>query len=488
MRKQLLFILTILCITSSRLFSQGVQTDTIANQLSQVPSKYFNEISSKADKYFKEVTSKTEKTLEKLVKWEEKIKSLLEKINPEAAAKLFSNSQVTFKSLLQKYKEGVVATEGYILSYDQYRDKLNTTLKYLDEKKQKLNATAIKPLETAREKVGKLNEQLANTEALQKLIKERKKLLMQQAAQYLGQSKYLQKINKQAFYYFEALRNYKQVFSDSKKAEELALKLLKKIPAFNDFMEKNSLLASLFGSPGLAGNPNGTIGLLQSRAMVQASLLRQVGGAGSSLPAGQVGTQQAIQQAMQIAQGQLNQLKQEVAKFGGAGSDFDIPDFKPNSQRSKKFLQKIELAANIQSTRHNSGFPLSSDIGFSVGFKPNDRIISGLGGSYRVGWGTSFSNIRISHQGVGIRSFLDWRIKGGFYLSTGYEQNYFSEIRNIAQLREYSAWKSSALAGVSKKYNVGKKKKGEMKILYDFLSQTKIPKTSSILFRVGFGL
>lgn len=472
-------VIGILIVLFCSLF-YGAAQDSASFSISQLSPKYLEEISSKANKYYKDVTSKTEKTLEKLSKWEAKIKSLLEKINPQAAEKLFSNSQLTFATLLQKYKEGKITVDGYITSYDGYRDKLNTTLKYIDEKKEKLNSTVISPLRNAKEKFNKLDSQLNNTEALEKLIKERKKLLMQQAVQYIGKSKYLQKISKESFYYFECIRNYKEIFSDPKKTEELAIKLLKKIPGFNEFLEKNSMLASLFGVPGTNTNSNGTVGLLQSRASVLAGIQNQLGTSGPN-------PQQIFQQAIQTARSQFDELRQKIAPFG-RNSDFDIPDFKPNSQRSKKFLQKIELSANIQNTRHNSLFPLSSDLGFSAGYKPNERLIVGLGGSYRVGWGTSFSNIRITHQGVGLRSFLDWKIKGGFYISGGYEQNYFAEIRNISQLRDYSAWKTSALLGVSKKYNIGKKKKGEMKILYDFFSQTKIPKTSAVLVRLGFGL
>ena len=462
------------------LISQA-QIDSSITHLQELPAKYLQTISSKADKYYKDVTSKTERTLDRLSQWEIKIKSLLEKVSPETAARLFASDKITFGQLLQKYKEGKIAADAYISSYNSYRDKLSTTLKYLDEKKEKLNNTVIRPLQDTKGKIDKLNDQIKNTEALEQMIKERKKELLQQALKYIVKSKYLQRISKESYYYFEALRNYKEIFSDPKKTEELAITLLKKIPAFNEFMERNSLLASLFGSPGSGGNPNGTIGLLQSRASVLASAQTQ-------LSAGGPNPQQVLQQVMGQAQGQLNQLRQQVAKFGNGGSDFDIPDFRPNPQKSKKLFQKIELSANVQSTRHNNIFPLSSDIGFSVGYKPTGKMIIGIGGAYKIGWGTSFSDIRISHQGVGIRSFIDWRIKGGLFISGGYEQNYFAEIRNIQQLKDYSAWKSSALLGISKKYSIGKKKKGEMKVLYDFFSHTKVPRTSSVLFRLGFGL
>lgn len=84
------------------------------------------------------------------------------------------------------------------------------------------------------------------TEAIEQFIKERKNQLIDEAVKYIGKSRYLQKINKESYYYVETLRNYKEIFSDKKKAEELALKILNKIPAFQKFAEKNSMLAGLF--------------------------------------------------------------------------------------------------------------------------------------------------------------------------------------------------------------------------------------------------
>jgi len=455
--------------------------DTSLTNISELSSRYVQTISKKASQYYNDVTEKTLRTLEKLAKWEAKIKTILEKTSPETAQRLFANDQITFAALLQKYREGKAVTDDYQGQLNEYRDKVNTTIKYLDDKKEQLKTSVIKPLEEAKAKTEKLNRQLKNIEAIQQLIKDRKKQLISLALQHLNKNKYLQKINKESWYYAEALKNYKTIFSDSKRTEELAVKLLQKIPAFREFFARNSLMSSLFSSAGSGANPNGTVGLLQSRAAVNAAVQSQIGAAGSN-------PRQAFQELIQSAQGQLNQLRQKISGFTGGGSDVEIPDFKVNSERSKKFLQKISLSANIQTTKHNNSFPVTSDLGLSIEYKPSQKLIFGIGGAYRVGWGSSISNIHITHQGVGLRSFLDCKLKRNFFLSGGYEQNYFSEIRNIQQLRNLSAWKSSALLGVCKKYKIGKKRNGEMKLVYDFFSKTKIPVTSSFIFRVSFGL
>lgn len=439
---------------------------------------FTNSIDKKADKYYSDVNAKTTKTLERLVKWEVKIRQLLEKVSPETESKLFAPGQLTFAELLKKYKEGKVIADQYKSQYDRYSEKISSSLSYLEDKKQLVESNLSRSLVQAKESIGKVQKQQGQTELIQNFIRERKKQLMQQVFQYLGKSKLIQKMDKETYYYIETLRNYKSIFNEPGKAEKIAINLLRKIPAFNDFLERNSSLASTFGFGGVA-NPNGTVGLLQTRASVQSTANMRASAAG-------INPQQMLQQVMQVAKTELNKWKEQLNQWGG-NSDFEIPSFKPNSQRSKKFMQRIELSGDIQSTRHNSVFPVSSDLGFSAGYKPNDKMIIGLGISYKIGLGTGFNNIDITHQGLGLRSFIDWKLKKNIYLAGGYEQNYFAEIKNIDQLQDYSDWKSSALLGVSKKYSIGKKRKGEMKLLYDFFSKTKNPQTSSLLFRVGFG-
>ena len=103
----------------------------------------------------------------------------------------------------------------------------------------------------------------------------------------------------------------------------------------------------------------------------------------------------------------------------------------------------------------------------------------------KIGLGKNWNNLKLSYTGIGIRSYIDWKIKGSIYLSAGYEQNYRTAFNNIQQLRNYSAWQSSGLAGVAKRYSLGGKKlKGEMKLLWDFLSYRR--GTQAILFRIGY--
>jgi hypothetical protein len=457
------------------------QLDSSIELLQKIPSKYISKIDNKIDKYSNRITGKTEKTLAKLSRWENKIKDILDKVSPETSAKLFGNNQTTFSSLLKKVQEGKAIAEGYKSKYNEYRDKLTTSLKYLETQKDNIDKKLINPVKDARNKLDELENDISNTEAVEAFIKERKKQLIDEAVKYIGKNKYLTKIDKEAYYYVETLRNYKELFSDKKKAEELAYKILDKIPAFKNFVRQNSMLASLFRMPGngSSANPADLAGL-QTRASVQALIQERIAAGGPN-------AQQQYSQNLQQAQAELNKLKDKVIQAGGSSSEANIPSFKPNNQKSKTFLQRLEYGSNFQFAKNNSLVPTTADIALSVGYKLNDKSIIGIGASYKMGMG-SIQRIAISHQGIGIRSFIDWKLKKQFFVSGGFEMNYNAQFKNIAQLKYNNDWQQSGLVGITKKIKIKTKffKGTSVQLLYDMLHRQHDPVSQPVLFRMGY--
>jgi len=174
----------------------------------------------------------------------------------------------------------------------------------------------------------------------------------------------------------------------------------------------------------------------------------------------------------------------------GNSNEIDIPNFKPNEQKTKPFLKRMEYGANIQSQKARSYFPVTSDIGISMGYKLNDKSIIGVGASYKMGWGQNIKHINITSQGAGARSFLDVKLKKSIWFSGGFEMNYRTNITSIDQLKDASAWQQSGLVGLSKKFNVKTKffKNTNLKLLWDFLSYRQVPRTQPIVFRVGYSI
>lgn len=412
--------------------------------------------------------------------------------------------------MLAKIQEGKAVVENTKARYNEYNDKLITNIKYIETQQVVLGSKYIKPLQQVKEKVKELENEVTETEALEKIIKERKKELITEAYKVLGKSKYLTKINKKAYYYTETMRNYKQIFNEPAKAEKLAYEVLNKIPAAKDFLQRNSVLANLFGNPSpLLASPTGggTLGGLQTRASVNALIQNQLAAAGPNAAA-------QVRANMQAAQAELTKIKDKILKAtNGNGSstvvgEDGLPSFKKKEVKSKTFKQRLELGSNMQFGKPNRFVSSQADIAMSVGYKINDKSTAGIGFSYKLNYG-AIDNFYLQHGGVGVRSFVDWKLKKLFFISGGYEMNYNSSFKNFNSFPSPfgggrvgveglgNPWQSSGLIGLSKKINLsppfggnkgdrGLVKATTIQILYDFLYNTHAVPTQPVVFRVGY--
>ncbi|MCP9750041.1 hypothetical protein [Ferruginibacter sp. HRS2-29] len=472
--------LTLLC------HSVLAQADSTMATLQQIPGKYIGQVNKKIDRYTHRLTSKTEKTLTKLCRWENRVQKLLQKASPETAERLFANKDLTFAGLLEKLQQGKAITANTTAQYNDYRDKLTTSLKYLEQQKALIDSNIVKPVKATREKMEELEKEMAQTEAVQKFIKERKQQLISESIKYIGKSKYLTKINKESYYYVETLKNYKELFSDPKKAEQTAREILNKIPAFQKFTQQNSMLASLFGTPANYGTPQSLAGL-QTRSSVN-SLIQD------RLAAGGPNAQQMMKEQMQLAQAEMNKMKDKLLKNIPSNGEGELPDFKPNNQRSKTFAQRTEYNFNLQFAKSNL-LPSTADIGLGIGYKINDKSSAGVGMSYKLGMG-SIQHISFTHQGIGLRSYLDWKLTlprggagGGLFISGGFELNHNAAFKKINELKDKASWQQSGLIGLKKKLPMKTKlvKNTQVQLLYDILFRTHIPVSQPVVFRVGYG-
>ena len=172
------------------------------------------------------------------------------------------------------------------------------------------------------------------------------------------------------------------MLKNSKKAEKKALELLSQTKFFQDFMRKNSQLAALFRLPGDPNDPTYQASLagLQTRTQVNNLIQQQISSGGPN-------AMQQFRQNIQDAQAQLNQIKDKIIKAGGNRTNAEKADgFRPNSQKTKSFFKRLEYGLNIQTQKATNYFPVTSDIGFSLGYKLNDKSLIGIGTSYKLGW------------------------------------------------------------------------------------------------------
>lgn len=381
-------------------------------------------------------------------------------------------------------KQPVSVIPRSLRNYLPVLDSVQTGATFLEAVNSKVKAVDLEKLSqlsTVSENLKRLQTQLQSATEIGEFVRQRKQMLKEQLEKF-GLAKEVKIISKEAYYYQQQLSEYKAMLNDPDRLAKKILSVVRSTPAFKDFFSRNSILAQLFPVPDGYGTAQALQGL-QTRTAVQQQLTRQLSvGSGSGISADQY-----VQQQVQQARAQLNALKDKVNKLGGGSSDLDIPDFKPNNQRTKTFWKRLEYGLDVQSQRPNGLLPVTSDIALTVGYKLNDNATAGVGAGYKIGWGKNISNIKLTSQGVSLRSYVDIKFRGTFWISGGYEYNYQQEFKNIELLKDLDAWQKSGLLGLTKKYGFGKKT-GKVQLLWDFLSYSQQPRTSTLKFRIEYGL
>jgi hypothetical protein len=468
-------ILLLLCCLSYPCFAQD-QPDK-ATAIINLPSKFLHRIQRKTANLDEQLTRQTEKYLQKMATREERLRKKLYKVDSNAAKNLFAGTAERYAALSQKLRNDTGSTSSLSLNgeYQAYTDSLQGMLKFMGDSPKAL--ASLRQLQA-------LQAKMQDADGIREYVRERK----QQIAEYIQQhtsvsgllGKDYQGFNRDVYYYSQQVREYKEMLNDPDKLTIQALTLLNKLPAFQAFMKENSQLAGLFSVPANYGS-TATLAGLQTRDQVAALINQQVA-------AGGAGGQAALQANLQSAQSGLDGYKDKLSKLGVGSGDIDMPDFKPNGQKTKSFWRRLEYGTNFQTTRNNYYFPTVSDFGLSVGYKVSDYSVVGLGASYKLGWGNGIQHIAFSSQEAGLRSFVEVKIKGSFSASGGLELNHTTPFARFQQLRNWTAWTKSGLVGVTKTVSMKSRvfRKTKVQLLWDFLSYRQVPRGQAVIFRLGY--
>jgi hypothetical protein len=443
-----------------------------------VPNTCITKMHQRTAAYEQKITRQTARYLRRLEKQELKLAKKLHRLDSGKAAELFAATKEKYQLLRNSLSNPAVKVTKLTGKYLPNVDSMGLALNFLGQNNQYLNAAknSHQKISDAVGHFNKLKQQLKNTGDIEKYISERKRLLKETLRKY-GLQKHLKKFSKESYYAIAQFNEYKQALNNTQAFEKKALELLNKIPAFREFAKTNGLLGNLFAMPAANGGAPNLAGL-QTRASVNAAIHNQLTASGPN-------AMQQLQQNLQQAQTQLTQLKDKILKAGGQSSDFDIPDFKVNHQRTKSFWQRLSFTADVQPVKGNRLLPNGMDVGLGLTYQPDDKKIIGAQLVYKAGVGNSLRHIKLSHQGVGYRFYADVKLKASIWASAGFEQQYLHVFSKITELKNTSAWQTNALAGISKKYKLGKKKGGEMKLLYDFLWSKQV-NGQRIVWRTGF--
>lgn len=485
-----LFGAALLCLALTAAHAQSV--DSLTNKVLNFPARLFGHIQSRTASLDQQVTEQTVRMLRKMAQKEARMERKLAGVDSADAKRLFAHSQQEYTALIQQMSKVTFSRRQQVSGeYQPFVDTLQGSLSFLQQNPRLLGGTAGSSSPEIQGQIQGAAGQLRTMQAKLRLAAQAKAFVLerrQQISQYVTAhanwqgllAKPYSSINQGLYYYSQRVQQYKDMLNRPDRLEKKALAQLTTLPAFRDFMKNNSQLSGLFKIPGGENGPQALAGL-QTHEQVAQQVQGQVSASGAA-------GMDALQSKLQSAQSQLNSYKSKISQLGAGATPADIPDFRPNDQKTKKLWNRLEYGANFQTTHTNYYYPVVTDLGLSLGYKLGHGKVVGIGASYKIGWGSGIQHIAITSQGVGLRSFLQVGLKGGFSATGGFEYNYTTPFTSYQQLKQVQYWTKSGLIGVTKTVSMKSRvfKKTQLQLLWDFLSYQQGPRTQPILFRIGY--
>jgi hypothetical protein len=483
----------------------------MVDKVANFPNSFFSKINSHAADLNKRLSQQTDKYLQKLARQEEKLYQKMMRVDSVGAKQLFANSTGQYATLAKK----LAADTGRLKLpatgvYQPYIDSLQGALHFLQlnpsllsQKGQALSGDLQAQLQSASAQLQALQAKMQDADQVKAYIRQRQQEISNYISQHANLQTLLgpsyQRLKQQGYYYSEQVKEYKALWNDPDAMVKKGLAILEKLPAFQGFMQAHSQLAGLFGLPGGSGGMGGATAQalpgLQTRSQIGQAIQGQLtaavnGNAGNAVGGSGNLPGMDLSSRLDAAKSQFDSYKNKITQTGNANSgDLSPGDFRPpNDQKTKALWRRLEYGVNFQTTKNNTFFPTMTDFGLSLGYKLGHSNTIGIGASYKMGWGTDIQHIRITGQGVGLRSFLDIHIKGSFSATGGFEYNYTTPFTSIQQLRQLDFWTKSGLIGMSKTLSMNSRvlKKTKVQLLWDFLRYQQVPRTQPMLFRIGY--
>lgn len=443
--------------------------------LISLPNKLLNNLENKVSRLERQLEKSRKRYMANLKRYEKKLFQEYTRKDSTGARNVFGDIDSVYAELERSSKQRVQEAGPKQQYYNGRLDSVYTTLRFLSAETltKSGHSHKMKELNSAIGSYSRLQQRFTEDSYTEQFLIERRRLIVQKLTE-AGMGKQLKVYQQQVQYYQQHLRQTRDMLSQPDKLAAHLIAYASRLPLFRSFMEKHSAFAAIFPQvdPQILMVNSGS---MQTRSALQTQM-------GSTL--GSNNPQALLQQSLGQAEAQLNSLKDKLSagSFGDAG---ELPTTKTNEEKTRSFWKRLEVGGNLQSARSTSYFPTTSDLGLSVGYKLNPRSVVGVGASYKIGWGSSWQRIRVTHEGVGLRSFLDWKLKGSFWMSGGAELNHRQRIGDIGLLSNPGNWQQSALIGITRKFKVGKAKT-DARLLYDFLWNQQIPRTQPLVFRVGY--
>jgi hypothetical protein len=296
-------------------YHQSVQNDSTVQNLqvsaASIDSKTVAKLNSQYTGIEKNISTASNGAIKAFQKREARLKKKLQSIDSAKAKELFNNSEQFYNKLQNKVNN----TQNKVSKISHYipgLDSLQTMTKLFQKINGGISGLSPDKLVQMNQLNGSINGVEGSMESatdISHALNQRQQQLAA-ALQPYGLGKDLLGMNKQVYYYQQQLNEYKSMLQDENKLEQKALSAVRELPAFQDFMSKNSFISQLFPSASVSGACSAQALVsagMQTRTAVQQQLQQQMGSL--MFAGGGSGGTQMLQQGLQSAQQQTSTIQ-----------------------------------------------------------------------------------------------------------------------------------------------------------------------------------
>lgn len=271
-------------------------------------------------------------------------------------------------------------------------------------------------------------------------------------------------MEKEEYYYGAQVREYRKVLRDPSVLDDNLMSTLRADPRWSEY------LAALPAKPQDQSK-------MQPKQLVQQMMQSQAAFIDPD-------AMKLISEAKKKGSDLLGELSQSATSIGNLDNATQVPRFRPNPYKTKSFWQRIDAGFGLQFDRRKFNLPASGTAGVQVSFNFSQHWSAGLLANYRFGMG-EIKNIRFSHAGAGYGAFANYKVWKGLGVQAGFERNWREAVKS-GENSHPATWTSSALAGLTWEYSIGKKAKGTVGVFFDALYKQHTPQTNAVLWRMGW--
>jgi hypothetical protein len=191
------------------------------------------------------------------------------------------------------------------------------------------------------------------------------------------------------------------------------------------------------------------------------------------------------EQEVKAAMSRLSRLK---GKASGAETVLDMFSKRTNPMKGKTFWQRLEPGVSLQLQAATNQW---LDINPSIGYRVSGRFTAGIGWNERVAGNWKKKEWVPAERAWGVRSYVEFRVKDGFYLRGEAERLNAKVTSPFIQTLEPDErrWVNSYFAGFKRSFLLSRHLKGNVQLLYNLYSPLqRSPYATRLNGRIGFEL